>query len=346
MKIAVYALAKNERKHVDEWAASCADADVRVVTDTGSTDGTVEALTAAGVTVATGNVIPWRWDDAHNLSLYHLPADVDVAIRLDLDERLAPGWRAAIERAWTGGVNNLRYKYVWSRHEDGREALVFLCDRVHARAGFRWTAPTHEGLTCWTGEKVAAVAEGLEIHHHRDPGKRHKSDLALLRVAVAEAPQDARAHWYLAREMQYEGMPEHAAAFAAYLKMPGGQATERAYALRALHAATGEERPLHQAAHECPGEPDAWERLALLRYNQGNYRECLAFAQAAIQANDPGTHATDPNARGRAYDLASIAAWELGQRPEALTLAREAMARLPGDDRVRNNVAAMERLLA
>ena len=114
MRIAVYALARNERKHVDEWAASCHEADFRVVTDTGSTDGTVEALMDRGVTVCHGYVCPWRWDDAHNLSLNHVPPDADVCIRLDLDERLQPGWRQAVERAWTGDVNNLRYQYVWS----------------------------------------------------------------------------------------------------------------------------------------------------------------------------------------------------------------------------------------
>ena len=48
MRIGIYALAKNEAKHAAAWAAATADADVRVVTDTGSTDGTVELLEAAG----------------------------------------------------------------------------------------------------------------------------------------------------------------------------------------------------------------------------------------------------------------------------------------------------------
>lgn len=346
MRIAVYALAKNERKHVEEWAASCVDADFRVVTDTGSTDGTAEALMDRGVTVRTGYVCPWRWDDAHNLSLNHVPPDADVCIRLDLDERLQPGWRQAIERAWTGDVNNLRYHYVWSWAPDGSEGLTFHCDRVHARRGFRWAQATHEGLICWTGEKRQAWADGLAIHHHRDAGKKHVTDLTLLEVAVREAPHDARAQWYLAREMDYAGMPEAADAFRKYLAMPGGQATERAYAERSLYRLTGDEKHLQNAAKEAPGEPDGWERLSLTRYHQKEWRECLAFARAAIQASDPSTHCTDPNARGRAYDLASIAAWELGRRPEGLALAREALARLPEEARIQNNVAAMERLLA
>ena len=114
MKVAIYALAKNEAANVARWEESCRDADVRVVTDTGSADDTVQLLEAAGVTVARGAPIPWRWDDAHNLSLMHVPADVDVAIRLDLDEALDPGWRAALEAAWKPETTKLRYWYWWS----------------------------------------------------------------------------------------------------------------------------------------------------------------------------------------------------------------------------------------
>lgn len=343
MRVGVYALAKNEAKHVAAWADSCRDADVRVVTDTGSTDDTVQLLESAGVTVATGYVCPWRWDEAHNLSLHHLPASVDVAIRLDLDERLQPGWRDAVERAWVDSVNNLRYRYVWSWKSDGSPGLVFWGDRVHARAGFRWTAATHEGLVAWACDRVQGFAPGLEIHHHRDQGKQHKTDLQLLRVAVREAPHDARARWYLAREMDYAGMPEAYAEFSTYLKMPHGQPTERSYARRILHRATGDEKLLHDAAAECPNEPDAWERLAFVRHGQGRWQECVEFAQRAIAATDLGTHATDPDSKGRAYDLASVALWHLGKRPDALTNAREAMARLPADERVRANVKEMER---
>jgi len=51
MKIGVYTVALNEIKHCERWAASVADADYRVVLDTGSTDGTVEKLRELGVTV-------------------------------------------------------------------------------------------------------------------------------------------------------------------------------------------------------------------------------------------------------------------------------------------------------
>lgn len=346
MRIAVYALAKNELKHAAEWADCCQDADVRVVTDTGSTDGTQGVLMQHGVTVCTGYVVPWRWDDAHNLSLYHVPPDVDVCIRLDLDERLQPGWRAAVERAWQPGVTQLRYRYIWSWTADGKPGLEFLCDRVHARSGYRWASATHEGLIRWHGESVQAVAQGLEIHHHRDAGKRHKSDLELLRVAVREAPHDARTRWYLAREMDYCGMPEAAAEFASYLRMAGGSPTERAYARRALARLTDNESHMHAATQEAPDEPDAWQLLAYAKYVEQDWEACAKFARRAIDAKGYSTHCTDPEARTKALDLAAVSLWQLGHKHDALAMARQAAAQCPIDERLVGNVAAMEKSLA
>lgn len=346
MKIAVYALARNEAKHATAWAESCREADVRIVTDTGSTDDTVALLEAAGVTVRTGNVVPWRWDEAHNLSLHHVPADVDVCVRLDLDERILPGWREAIEEEYgKDGANCLVYRYVYSRKPDGQPHTTFLLDRVHARSGFVWRQATHEGLICWDGEKKQRFAPRLEIEHHRDPGKRHSTDLKLLQVAVKESPNDARAWWYFARELDYVGSPTAAGAFADYLAKPGGTATERAYALRVLARLTSQEEYLHRAASEAPHEADAWERLALCYYHRGDWERVLTFARAAI-ACGATSHATDPFARARAHELASIALWQTGQRPDALPHAREAAAGLEHDERVVANLRDMESILA
>jgi hypothetical protein len=344
VKIGIYALAKNEEHHAIDWAESCKEADVRVVTDTGSTDSTRQRLKAAGVDVAMGYVVPWRWDDAHNLSLHHLPPDVDVAVRLDLDERIQPGWRQAIERAWNDQINGLRYRYVWSwkDHPGGTTGMVFHCDRVHSRHGHRWSGATHEGLVCWNDDRRFVVAEGLEIWHYRDAGKRHSSDLELLRVAVGEAPTDARARWYLARECDYLGLPEAAAQFAEYLGMPGGSASERSYACRVLHRLTGEDLYLHKAAREASHEPDAWQLLAFQAYQRQDWKETYGFAQVAARCDAPGTHCTDPDSQTKALDLAAVAAWNLGKRPEALQLARQAVQRCPGDPRLVANVSAME----
>ena len=340
-RIGIYALAKNEARHAAAWAAATTDAAVRVVTDTGSRDDTVAILEAAGVHVARSYVVPWRWDVAWTQAMNNLPADIDIAFRCDLDERPQQGWHDAILAAWDGKANNLTYDYWWSMKADGTPLLRFDCDRIHARGGFRWMQATHEGLVCWTGEKVRKRCPGLVVEHHRESGKVHKSDLDLLRVAVRESPEDARARWYLAREMDYAGMPTAAAEFAGYLKMPGGSFTERAYALRRLASLTGDIRHLEAAAKESPHEPDGWEFLALAAHHREDWQASLALAERAIAA-PLATHATEPLSKARAHELASIALWQLGRKADALPHARTAAAELHWDERIVGNAAAME----
>lgn len=344
MKVAVYALAKNESANVAAWESSCREADYRVVTDTGSTDETVAMLEAASVTVARGAPVPWRWDDAHNLSLYHVPADADVCIRLDLDEVLAPGWRQALEADWTESTGRLRYWYQWS------ETVRFLCDRVHRRSGYRWTGATHEGLVCWSGDDVQSISERFGIRHHRQPGKTHKSDLTLLKQAVRETPNDARMHWYLAREMDYADDPEIVDVWQKYLRMEGGQATERAYAWRMLakREPNRAKKHLFAAMLESSQEPESFLAFAQMAYDMQDWVSCLYYARQAIACPASSqTHASDPRAYGELpADLACVAASRLGLDGEAIRHAREAVKRCPSDARLVGNLAHLERKLS
>ncbi len=100
-KICIYAIARNEEPFVDRFCDAAAEADYIAVLDTGSTDRTVEKLSDRGVIVRQTTVEPWRFDVARNLSMLLIPHDTDLCVCVDLDEVLLPGWRAALEKAWT-----------------------------------------------------------------------------------------------------------------------------------------------------------------------------------------------------------------------------------------------------
>lgn len=350
MKIAVYALAKNEEKHAAAWAEACKEADYRVVTDTGSTDKTVDILRAAGVTVTPGNVVPWRWDEAHNLSMHHVPSDADVCVRLDLDERFKPGWRQAIERDWKPGTTKLRYMYTWSMTPDGKPLKKFPADRVHARSGYRWTGATHEGLVKWNGPEVFGWSNELEIVHHRDMNKTHSADLSLLQIAVQELPHDARMHWYLARQMDYENHADTIATTTKYLDMAGGSAIERAYACRILARRIPDKAEywLQRSIQEDPNGPDGYYELAKRAHEK---KDCLSAFFWSKQAVEKGAsvmvHTSDTTAFGHIpADIASVNAFLLGLPQESLRFIRIAVERNPDDERLQRNLAQLEAQLA
>jgi hypothetical protein len=108
---------------------------------------------------------------------------------------------------------------------------------------------------------------------------------------------------------------------------------------------TGDPSWLVRATAEAPDEPEAWERLAFLAYRQRDWGKVVALARNAVERQNIGTHCSDPQSRTKAMDLLAVALWELGRRPEALTFARQALARCPKDARLRSNVAAMEQTL-
>ena len=161
MKIAVYAICLNEAPFVSRFVDCVRLADLVQVADTGSTDGSVAALQALGLSVRPIRVRPWRFDDARNAALALLPDDVDICVSLDLDTVLLPGWRASLEAAWTPGTNLAYYHHITGRRLNG-DPIYFVDNRIHARHGLRWKSPCHEYLVFdRTDEVSAGVGEML-----------------------------------------------------------------------------------------------------------------------------------------------------------------------------------------
>lgn len=237
MNVYVYAICKNEAGFAERWMDSMCEADAVFVTDTGSEDDTVERLRARGAVVFSERIAPWRFDAARNVSLSHVPEDADICVCTDLDEVFVPGWRAALEQAWSSRENagQCEYLYCWSHREDGSPGVQFHYNKAHRRHGFVWCFPVHEALSyVGTEPLVTVVAPEMVLHHYPDASKSRGSYLGLLEQAVREAPEDARMRYYLGREYLFHARwQDCAATLSAYLELPGaGWNEERCAAMR------------------------------------------------------------------------------------------------------------------
>ena len=347
MRIAVSAISKNEAGFVKRFCESAKDADLICIADTGSTDETASLARECGAVVHEICISPWRFDHARNAALALLPKDIDIVISLDLDEVLEPGWREEIERVWVEGTTRLRYKFDWGC------GISFFYEKIFARHGYHWHHPVHEyPRPDKRIDEVYAHTDMLLVSHHPDPSKSRGQYMPLLELSVKEDPTCPRNAFYFARELTfYSRWPEAIEALNSYLKMP--EATwqnERCYAMRLLGKAyqeTGDYwsalKWYRLACAEAPITREPWCDLALFSYINGMWLECYTAAKQALNiTNKEEVYTADPSVwTEKPYDLASIAAWNMGMKEEAIALCKKALEFNPTDTRLINNLEKM-----
>lgn len=353
MKVIVYAICKNEIKHIDRWVESMKEADGIYVLDTGSDDGTPERLKELGVNVASSEIIPWRFDVARNRSLEPVPEDTDICVCTDLDEVLHPGWRNLLEQAWVPGTTRAAYRYTWNFNPDGSEGCVFYTDKVHSRHGYKWLHPVHEVLTpCGITEKKVTVW-GMQLDHHADQSKSRAQYLPLLELSVEEAPDDDRNMHYLGREYYfYRRWDECITTLKRHLSLPTSTwPDERCASMRYIasaYEAKGEHQQsgqwLLRAVAEAPHLREPFVELALYFYKTGDWDGVVwATSRAVAITERPQTYINDAKSWGSLpWDLRCLGLYRTGRLKEALEAARAACKLSPSDERLRKNAELIE----
>lgn len=349
MKIAVYTIALNEIKHCERWAESVKDADYRIVLDTGSTDGTVEKLRSLGVTVYEQKFTPWRFDVARNSALASVPDDADICISQDMDEFLAPGWRAKMEAVWQQGqTTRLAYTYVFDYRENGASD-GYRMDKIHARHGYEWRRPVHE--TVWSTLGYENVAEDLSIHLNQiqDRTKTTRSNyLPLMAIATAESPNDSQLSFWYGRELMYAGQHEEAVAeLKRYLSLETSRwPVERSEAMIYLSKLSDSSKLeyLQRALICAPERRQVWLELARYYYANQDWHGLLWTCGSGLEkSRKDNSYLDHADAWGnQLYDFGSIAAANLKWYNKAAEWCQSAINIQPNDDRLRANLAWMQ----
>lgn len=356
MKVAVYAIAKNEESFVDRWADSMSEADEIVVLDTGSDDKTAEKLRARNIKVICDTVTPWRFDRARNISLSLVSQDADICVCTDLDEVFKKGWRKSLEEQWKKDTRQARYRYTWSFNPDGSEGVVFWIEKIHSRHGFKWVHPVHEVLESddYGRSNEIITLDDVELYHYPDSSKSRGQYLGLLELSVKEDPDDDRNRHYLGREYMYRGMWDKCIeTLKFHLTMPSALwADERAASMRYIARAYIAKKETEtaklwymQAIIQAPHLREAYMELAKLLYSADNYAGTVYFIKEGLKIRErPVTYICEAESWGaEPYDILSIALYNLGQKREALDASKKAHEICPDDKRIEKNIEIISR---
>ena len=342
-KICVYAISLNEEKFIERFSASCEGADLVLLADTGSTDHTVQLARYLGITCYEISVRPWRFDSARNTALALIPADFDICIALDVDEILLPGWRGLVEDAWREGTTRLQYRF------DNGGGNIFDHQKIHSRHGYSWHNLCHEMIMPDPRiREQYTVIQDILIEHHQDKTKSRSQYLTMLEAAVKENPYSSRDAWYLAREywycQQYQKCIDE---FNRYLTMPGATwHHERSFAQRhiglsymALKQAEPALKSFRAAIDTSRWIRDTWCDLSQACFELNLWQECFYAAQQGLTiTNREFVFTSGPEPWGwKLYDLAALAAHNMGMKETAIHYGGIALEMNPEDPRLLKN---------
>lgn len=351
-RICVYAITKNEEKFVDRWMDSMEEADLIIVTDTGSTDRTVEKLRARGAIVYEEIIEPWRFDKARNCSLAHVPDNIDIAVCTDLDEVLRKGWRKHLEKAWLPDATMGNYLYNWSLNADGTPNTQFIYFKVHIKSCYKWSCPVHEFLEFVINKDFAqekkVFIDGMILDHYPDIIKSRSSYLPLLEMGVEEAPFDDRMRYYLGREYMYlHRWNDCITTLRHHLILPSASwAEERSASMRWIaksYHQLGNIKEAYEwyykAIAEVPGMRDPYIECAKMAYLLKDWVTVIYMTETALQIKEKSKvyvnmgYSWDytPN------DLSAIAHYWLGNYETSLHHATLALDYDKDDARLKNN---------
>jgi tetratricopeptide (TPR) repeat protein len=289
MKIAVYAIAKNESENVEAWLENLADADGIFVLDTGSTDDTISLLNAGGATVEEMNYgKKFRFDQARNQAMHLVPKEFDVLVSVDFDERLSPGWREAIEQEFDEETDVANYTLVYNFDSEGNIITSYPRMAVHRHDSATWHYAVHELLMPLKPHKRKTL-NFMCVHYGKGKPAGHYLDL--LKLCREEHPNDPRAMGYLARE--YFGMGNFTMAkplYQDYIRIEPYPPMQSEACIRIAQMSPdfiSQEWWLRQAVQLCNDMREPYCEMALLYFRNEMWEHCIAYTKSAMQHKKP-----------------------------------------------------------
>ncbi len=361
LKVAIYAICKNEKQFVDKWIESMNEADYIVVLDTGSTDGTYEKLLEymkkdpKKYIVAQKRYNPWRFDTPRNDAMMLCPKDTDVYFSTDLDEWLEPGWYDILVSKWIKGKTQRGdYTYVWSHMEDGTNGRVFFYNKMHNK-DWIWKYPVHELL--WNVNTKTEMYDYSEsiffgneivLHHYPDPTKSRGNYLSLLELRAQENEDDYYGLIYLGHEYSYKGFYEKSIETLNKViekYKPGSVEAASCYLFigdnyTSLKDFDNAYNSYRKAISIEPTYIEPYLNLGKLLIEYKKYYEAIGFIKQGLV--ESYRHYTwlerDRSWLDEPYDLLSLAYYYSCNKKESLIYAVKAYSKNRSDKRLKNNI--------
>lgn len=209
MKTAVYTICKNEIHNLKRWLYYGSFYDYRVLLDTGSTDGTWEALKEyakndPNLIIEQKIIEPWHFATARNYNLAMVPQDVDWCLSPDMDEFFTKNTLDELTAASTAhpDMTNLacdRFDMYSNTPRVGPPNFI-PSNKIHKRHDYIWVQPIYEHLR-WKheGDEKELYSDKIYIVHDQDFDSKIRTELyvRMLTDEYNTNPSNTWCLWFL-----------------------------------------------------------------------------------------------------------------------------------------------------
>ena len=353
-KVYVYAICKNEEKHIKRWHKSMKEADGIYVLDTGSVDNSVELLKSLKINVHTKKYEHFRFDEARNDSLALVPQDADICVCTDIDEEFSVGWRDELEKYWTEEIDAVRYNMNFAFDENGRPTSTYYISKIHKRNKYTWTHSIHEVLEyIGTEQENKITINSININHFPDRTKDRSNYLNLLEDAVKENPENDRDMYYLGREYMYnEEWNKSIDTLIKYLNLKSATWNEeRGSSMRIIsrcyiNLKRFEEARmwLEKAIEETPNVREPYIELGFLYYNLKNYVEAISYLEKGVNIKEKSNNYINEEFAWSEmpYDVLSLCYYNINDKEKSILNIIKALEINPNNTRIKENKKLIE----
>lgn len=357
-------ITKNEEEQLPRLLASIEGAFDRVaLLDTGSEDRTVEVFEewarrqqgrSAGIEGTLPTIFSWgvghhEWTDdfaAARVAADELLGEVDWRCWADADDQLVGAERLrSLAAEADPSVAAFVFNYDYAHDPNGNVVCLLKRERLVRRGMGHWAGRVHEAQTL--DGTVVGVGPDIAkwVHHPPESLDSSERNLAILDAWIAEEPENPRVLGYIGTEKLIRG--EHADAipyFERYLALKTGWDEERAQIHRKLAVCqiAGEDyeaaiATAFAALRVIPSWPDSYLTLAEAHYHLGEFNKAIEWSREVIERGTPDTlliiNPLDYTFNPKVLLAGSLGA--LGRLEEAVSVAEEALALVPGHEGLR-----------
>lgn len=229
MKTAAYTICKNEIDKLDQWIYYTREFDYRVVLDTGSTDGTYEALKKVPNIILDQMIMEeFRFDIPRNHNLNMVPKDVDWCLSPDIDEYFSIN---VLEEIPVTIAEHPKATNISCTRLDIYSKKVFVgppysigTNKIHRRYDYDWKQPIYEHLSyIGKGQELEVFNDKIFLIHDQNINKpRSTLYMKLMKKEYLENPKNCWNNWFLANEYyiekNIEGFVDVAISYCTYSK--------------------------------------------------------------------------------------------------------------------------------